>query len=346
MSNIMMSHFVSVIVPVYNTEKYLDKCIQSILNQSFTDFELLLINDGSTDRSGAICDAYALQDERVRVFHKKNGGVSSTRNMGLDEAKGEWITFVDSDDWLKPDYLMNLYACVNEKVDLIIAYAENVMPTGEILTKEHSNGWVSDDNFSDLFSKYEMCQNTTCWAKLYKTSCIKNNKIRFNENISMGEDTVFLYNYLVHSLLIYISGQVDYCYRDTSNSLSKKFYLFSMEIEGYKQINHVITQMFAIKKIDDIIAAQNLKTLKAYYVWRILKCLYNPDAFIPVKQRLAVIKSLDFSVLEYIADGDTVKWTILKWFLRHKFFMIYDSMRFINTKLKTYAQKSYWIVFL
>ena len=162
----------------------------------------------------------------------------------------------------------------------------------------------------------------------------------------MGEDTVFLYNYLVHSLLIYISGQVDYCYRDTSNSLSKKFYLFSMEIEGYKQINHVITQMFAIKKINNIIAEQNLKTLKAYYVWRILKCLYNPDAFIPVKQRLAVIKSLDFSVLEYIADGDTVKWAILKWLLRHKFFMIYDSMRFINTKLKTYAQKSYWIVFL
>lgn len=88
MSNIMMSHLVSVIVPVYNVEKYLDKCIQSILNQSFTDFELLLINDGSTDRSGAICDAYALQDERIRVFHKENGGVSSARNMGLDEAKG------------------------------------------------------------------------------------------------------------------------------------------------------------------------------------------------------------------------------------------------------------------
>ena len=141
-----MKPAVSVIVPVYNTEKYLEECIQSVLNQSFTDFELLLIDDGSTDQSGLICDKYAKKDNRIRVFHKINGGVSSARNLGLDNAKGEWITFVDSDDCLKPDYLMNLYACVNAKVDLIIAYAENVMPTGEILTKEHNNGWVSDVN--------------------------------------------------------------------------------------------------------------------------------------------------------------------------------------------------------
>lgn len=91
---------ISIIVPVYNTERYLSKCIDSILSQSFTDFELLLINDGSLDYSGAICDQYAANDSRVTVFHKENGGVSSARNLGLDNARGEWVTFVDSDDWI------------------------------------------------------------------------------------------------------------------------------------------------------------------------------------------------------------------------------------------------------
>ena len=100
---------ISVIVPVYNTELYLHRCIDSILSQTFTDFELLLINDGSTDRSGEICDEYAGKDKRVRVFHKENGGVSSARNIGLDEARGEWIAFVDSDDWVSPKLLEILH---------------------------------------------------------------------------------------------------------------------------------------------------------------------------------------------------------------------------------------------
>lgn len=89
---------VSVIVPVYNVEKLLQRCIDSILAQTFTDFELLLIDDGSKDKSGEICDEYAAKDSRIRVFHKQNGGVSTARNLGIDKAQGEWIYFVDSDD--------------------------------------------------------------------------------------------------------------------------------------------------------------------------------------------------------------------------------------------------------
>lgn len=102
-----MNPKISVIVPVYNTEKYLHRCIDSILAQTFTDFELLLIDDGSKDNSGTICDEYAAKDSRVRVFHKENGGVSSARNLGLDNAKGEWISFVDSDDYTDSYFLEN-----------------------------------------------------------------------------------------------------------------------------------------------------------------------------------------------------------------------------------------------
>lgn len=105
---------ISIIVPVYNVEKYLSQCIDSILAQAFIDFELLLVDDGSTDGSGRICDEYANKDARIQVFHKKNGGVSSARNIGLEHAQGEWITFVDSDDWLDLKYCQILWEEVQD----------------------------------------------------------------------------------------------------------------------------------------------------------------------------------------------------------------------------------------
>ena len=108
---------ISVIIPVYNAEKTLHRCIDSILAQTFSDFEVLLIDDGSKDKSGEICDEYARKDSRIKVCHKENGGVSSARNMGLDNAKGEWITFVDADDYIASDFLS---AINNNNCDFII----------------------------------------------------------------------------------------------------------------------------------------------------------------------------------------------------------------------------------
>ena len=98
---------ISIIIPVYNAASYLDKCIESILHQKYKDFELLLINDGSTDNSGDICDAFALKDNRISVFHQQNQGVSAARNLGIEQAKGEWLQFIDSDDWIENDFLLN-----------------------------------------------------------------------------------------------------------------------------------------------------------------------------------------------------------------------------------------------
>lgn len=100
---------ISIIVPVYNAERYLHKCIDSILNQTYNDIELLLINDGSTDLSGVICDEYAQNDNRIRVLHKENSGVSATRNIGLDNITGEYVTFIDADDWIETSMLNDVY---------------------------------------------------------------------------------------------------------------------------------------------------------------------------------------------------------------------------------------------
>lgn len=111
---------ISVIVPVYNVETYLPQCIESLLNQKYQNLELLLIDDGSSDGSGAICDRYERLDKRVKAFHKENGGVSSARNLGLDHACGEWIAYVDSDDYVSPDYLQDLYTALQPGTDLVI----------------------------------------------------------------------------------------------------------------------------------------------------------------------------------------------------------------------------------
>ena len=110
---------ISIIVPVYNAEQWLERCIDSIVAQTYADWELLLIDDGSTDCSGAICDRYAASDPRIQAFHKPNGGVSSARNLGLDHAQGEWITFVDSDDYTYPCWLENYDVGHNAEFDLI-----------------------------------------------------------------------------------------------------------------------------------------------------------------------------------------------------------------------------------
>ena len=119
MQQTMNSPKISIIIPVYNAAKFLHKCINSILAQTFQDFEILLINDGSTDESGAICDRYTLTDNRIRVFHKENGGVSSARNIGLRNACGEWIYFVDSDDTIYNDCLETLISQTSDDVDCV-----------------------------------------------------------------------------------------------------------------------------------------------------------------------------------------------------------------------------------
>ena len=113
------NHKISIVVPLYNVENYLSRCIDSILCQKCSDFELLLVDDGSQDRSGQICDEYALKDNRIRVYHKKNGGVSSARNLGLEKANGEWICFVDADDYVKPDFLSSIQQYLEDDIDLM-----------------------------------------------------------------------------------------------------------------------------------------------------------------------------------------------------------------------------------
>lgn len=195
---------ISVIVPIYNSEKTLKRCIDSILSQTFSDFELLLIDDGSTDTSGKICDNYALKDRRVQVFHKRNGGVGSARNFGLDKARGEWVAFCDSDDYVDDNWLSAFTRHCKDNVEII------VQSTGisNRVACCFFEGTVSD--FLETF--YDVNVIGYVWNKLFLKNVIDQYALRFDESFAFLEDEMFVYKYLQYIDNVYFISKVTYHY--------------------------------------------------------------------------------------------------------------------------------------
>ena len=218
-----MNPKISVIVPVYNVEKYLCSCIDSILAQTFTDFELLLIDDGSRDKSGEICDEYANKDCRVKVFHKENGGVSSARNLGIDESKGAYLFFVDSDDIISSFYIEMFvnYIKKNDSVCVVCKYTNRLSllknQIDSIKTKEMTSSefldeiWISEGKLDGYL-----------WNKMFKRKILIDLNIRFDEKVSIWEDMLFVVEYFVNISTVVFVDAVLYYYRDTMNSAVKQ----------------------------------------------------------------------------------------------------------------------------
>lgn len=185
-----MRSVVSIIVPVYNAEKYLHRCIDSILAQTYTDFEILLINDGSKDKSGKICDKYATVDNRIHVFHKKNGGASAARNYGLDKAVGKYICFIDADDWVDSNYIESLIPSDGEDMVICSFVKETMMPAFlSNIVRDKRNIEASLHLLIDHMAVCSPC------CKIMRSDIIKRNNIRFDVNVSAGEDMLFICDY-------------------------------------------------------------------------------------------------------------------------------------------------------
>ncbi len=184
---------ISIIVPVYNVERYLRHTLDSILHQSFPDWEMLLINDGSSDASGAICDEYASKDRRIKVFHNQNHGVSYSRNYGIMHSRGEYICFCDSDDLFAPDFLKRMYTRISSsEADIIGCRSRNI---DDHVTAYQAGGdedtWTvyDGDDLGGLPDEYFY----VIWGKLYRKELIISNKLWFNTDMNRGEDTLFAY---------------------------------------------------------------------------------------------------------------------------------------------------------
>lgn len=208
---------ISVIVPVYNVEKYLSRCIDSILSQTFTDFELLLVDDGSTDKSGEICDEYAKTDARIKVFHTENRGVSAARNLGIKEASADWICFVDSDDWVEKKFLSDLYGDGFSQDECIIFQRAFVEYESSPEKNRISFPYYIDMTLYAPFDgkqiiKYKILDDVFIWAKIFNKNIITTHGIWFCENLSIGEDVAFVHTYLQYVKEIRLQSSYSYHY--------------------------------------------------------------------------------------------------------------------------------------
>lgn len=214
---------ISVIVPVYDVEKYLPKCIESILAQTLQAFELILIDDGSSDKCGVICEDYAMRDFRIKVFHKENGGVSSARNYGIERASGKYISFIDSDDWIENDMLQVLFELLTDyQADLAICGLQKEDEEGNILFKVETNVTYEENRYNTLLTlfnqdKYYKHQG---WPvnKLYIKEIIDKYSLCFREDIYYSEDRLFLFHYLQHCSSAIFSTLPKYHYLIRQNS--------------------------------------------------------------------------------------------------------------------------------
>lgn len=242
----MMGEKISIIVPVYNVEAYLERCVESILQQTYTHFELILINDGSTDSSGQICDHLASQYENIKVYHIENAGVSNARNMGIQLATGSWVTFIDSDDFVTQDYLATLASAV-EGVNVGFAIAPLHHIKNGIVTDLPSHSgktelWSTEETMKELL----MTTRTSFFpvAKLFKRDLLADEK--FNTNYHLAEDALFLTELLLKTRCscVFIDKPVYYYdHREGSATTSVNRHVFDT-IEVYQQIIAQVSQAF------------------------------------------------------------------------------------------------------
>lgn len=305
----MNEFLVSVIVPVYNAEKWLKKCISSIMKQSYKNIEIILVDDGSKDRSLKICQKYARIDSRITVISKENCGVSSARNIGLDYANGSYVTFVDSDDFLPLNSLQKMYSkIVESNADFCMG---RIMYISAL--KNCPNNLVCDRecNRKDtvLFSDFINGMDTGPCGKMYKLSTIKQNKISFDETVQQGEDTLFLYEYLrncdivssVEDTVYYINGLMEV-------SLSRSTYhenLANNLLRCMDKFCAIFKDMYDIytKKAIDCSVVRFFKIACGHYI----SCLSNqPDLCLSKLQETRNLFSvyLESILIQNVDDSD------------------------------------------
>lgn len=217
-----MTPLVSIIVPVYNAEKNIGRCIESVISQTYKDFELILLNDGSKDSSGQICDEYAGKDARIRVVHKENSGVSDTRNRGIAMAKGKYLQFIDSDDWITPDATGNFvrmaeeYGCDMVIADFYRVIGERVSQKGAI----EKEGLIDRDTYAThMMQKPADFYYGVLWNKFFKRSIIEEYGMKMDSSISWCEDFIFNLEYIRNIQSVYVMKVPVYYYVKTKGSL-------------------------------------------------------------------------------------------------------------------------------
>lgn len=228
-------YLLTIIVPIYNTEKYLEECLESLVSQTSKDFCVLLIDDGSPDGCGQICDRYASQYRFIKVIHKENGGLCSVRNIGIQNLETEWFAFVDSDDFVSNNYVEGLIQPIklHSDLDFVQAGCLKYLSTGETSECQSYENYVGKDKLL-VFNKF---RGLSC-SKLFKTDIVRFHNIQFDSNLVYAEDYIFTMDYLCYVNKYCLSSEVGYFYRQVEGSLSRKV------CDDYEKLSYYVGQKY------------------------------------------------------------------------------------------------------
>lgn len=308
---------ISIVIPVYKVEHCISKCIESIITQSYNDWELVLVDDGSPDKSGEICDKYAQKDPRIKVFHIENGGPSNARNIGLDNAIGEFVCFIDSDDWVEPTYIEHLYNGLS-KNGVGVVVAGHVRDCGENhLTKSVGDYFYEKDTMKTMFKDRNISHWGYTVAKLYRKDVILEHNICFPIKVKFSEDLAFFLDYLRYVDWVKFIPEIDYHYiiPESGGSLIVSYNSFESEYEGYKLCNKYFHDL---ARITDA-SAEEMNTSyewMSYMFMRAIKTIYRRGKnYVHHKNRLEILASISMDDIAFANNYKSQGLFIDKWAL-------------------------------
>jgi len=249
-----MNQLISIIVPIYNIERYLPICLNSIISQTYTNLEIILVDDGSTDNCGELCDRYAKQDNRIQVIHKENGGLVSARKAGMQAATGLFIAYVDGDDWIEPDMYECMYhRMITENVDIVMCgrYEDVGNAVKEVYHDIDEGKYGKQELIQDIYPRmivgdsfFEWCIFPGVWDKLFRRECIESFQMAVDERIVMGEDAACVYPALLHADSIYVVHECLYHYRQSTSSMVKQLQDYEKEREQFRILYQSVDLVF------------------------------------------------------------------------------------------------------
>lgn len=296
MNNDVKQQLVSIIVPIYNVETYLQKCLDSLVNQTYSNIEIICVNDGSTDSSLQILEEYAKKDSRIKIINQENQGVSVARNNGIDNATGDYILFVDSDDYLELNACEKLASKISENIDIICFKYNEVKKYKNRIVKYPNirNNFTNIDSILDFYSYYKNILNDIgnlmCCGNLYKKDFLLKNSICYPENIIVLEDAIFCLRAFVNNPNILFINEYLYNYIiNVSNSLTKQ-----SAIKKIKQFDNVYA---FFKEIINSVSIDYIKEYLYNYLLNYLLALWNDAYFSDYK--IYYKKLLSFYIDEY-----------------------------------------------
>ncbi len=293
---------VSVIIPVYNVKDYLSRCIESVLGQTCADWELILVDDGSTDGSGEICDAYSARDARIRTIHIPNGGVSVARNTGLEASSGEWISFIDSDDYVSPSYIDDMLS-VSDGVDIVVSGWKQ-----QGACRYFPDMTIRRENYVEVFIQKAFIN--VC-AKLFRKTAVVKAAAKFDADVKWAEDSIFFINVLLSSSAVRLNSNANYFYELRDNSAVGHINSYENELAAFNAVNSLMPEMV------EVCTDEARKYFGPYlFLLRTYQTVRQMD--INMKEKLRMLRAIRFDKKYLYYNPISFNEKLITWLFMHK----------------------------